>query len=132
MLIKLQVLKDGMLEEIHHRSTMKITDLLNSDEEPLSASLKAPRKRIGPLQSALLQSLFARGVHFPDRQLRVALGQQLGLTGRTVQVWFQNRRQQMKSTGLTNPKCSEEATDVKDEDEKLLIATLLQSIKYQL
>ncbi len=95
----------------------------NLHSPPLTpiAALKAPRKRIGSPQAVTLQRLFSSGVHFPDRQLRAVLSQQLGLSGRSVQVWFQNRRQQMKSEAMKQRRESEED-----------IAKLLQSIKHQL
>lgn len=54
---------------------------------------KAPRKRISLEQTETLQTLFDTGVHFPSREMRERLSRQLGLTTRTIQVWFQNRRQ---------------------------------------
>lgn len=54
---------------------------------------KVPRKRISLEQTETLQALFDTGVHFPSRETRERLSRQLGLTTRTIQVWFQNRRQ---------------------------------------
>lgn len=54
---------------------------------------KVPRKRIDPRDTAYLQRLFDRGLHFPNRGQRELLADQLNLTPRTVQVWFQNKRQ---------------------------------------
>lgn len=61
--------------------------------QPPLPRAKAPRKRISQEQTDALQSLFDGGVHFPTRELRERLARQLALTCRTVQVWFQNRRQ---------------------------------------
>lgn len=83
---------------------MKITDLLNTQPPSEQQSFKPLRKRIAPRQLAILQEIFAAGVHFPDRQLRSQLSGQLQLSGRTIQVWFQNQRQALKarSSGITS------------------------------
>lgn len=55
--------------------------------------VKIPRKRISMEQTEVLQTLFESGVHFPTREIREKLSKQLSLSARTIQVWFQNRRQ---------------------------------------
>lgn len=57
------------------------------------AKPKIPRKRISAEQTNTLQTLFDGGLHFPSREMRDRLARQLGLNSRTIQVWFQNRRQ---------------------------------------
>jgi hypothetical protein len=66
---------------------------------------KVPRKRISPEQTCALQSLFDSGVHFPTRDMRERLARQLTLTSRTIQVWFQNRRQaaRNRARGVDRP-----------------------------
>lgn len=66
---------------------------------------KVPRKRISLEQTETLQTLFDTGVHFPSREMRERLSRQLGLTTRTIQVWFQNRRQaaRNKARSATKP-----------------------------
>ena len=66
---------------------------------------KVPRKRITSEQTGALQNLFESGVHFPSREMRDRLARQLNLTSRTIQVWFQNRRQaaRNKSRSLERP-----------------------------
>ena len=74
-----------------------IPDLLNDEKE---AKIKPLRKRIGGFQIIELQEIFNSGIRFPDKNLRESLGEKLGLTPRTIQVWFQNRRQNSKCSGL--------------------------------
>ena len=94
---------------------MKITQLLNDDQSSTLSSkqLKPLRKRIGLNQLQELQALFDSGIRFPDKSFREKLGEKLGLSGRTIQIWFQNRRQNMKGI----------------EKEDLQTAFILQSLK---
>ncbi|BFZ58523.1 hypothetical protein PYCC9005_005586 [Savitreella phatthalungensis] len=55
-------------------------------------TLKAKRKRASPQQLGLLNDIFEK-TFFPSTELRNALGKELAMTSRTVQIWFQNRRQ---------------------------------------
>lgn len=73
-----------------------------SDETDSSTSidehrqnLKPKRKRISPEQLKVLNSVF-QTTYFPSTQLRISLGLQLKLSPRTIQIWFQNRRQAYK------------------------------------
>lgn len=92
-----------------------IVDLLN-DEPTSSTRIKPLRKRIGGFQIIELQKIFNSGIRFPDKNLRESLGEKLGLTPRTIQVWFQNRRQ--------NSKCS--------EMDDIQTVSILQSLKLAL
>lgn len=94
-----------------------ISDLLN--DELTKRSLKPLRKRIGEYQINELQKLFNSGIRFPDKNLRGFLGEKLALTPRTIQIWFQNRRQ--------NSKCS----TIKDDND-LETVSILQSLKLAL
>lgn len=89
---------------------MKITELLNEDR---AHTIKPLRKRIGLNQLHELQSLFDNGIRFPDKAFREKLGEKLGLSARTIQIWFQNRRQNMKGI----------------EKQDLQTASILQSLK---
>ncbi|ORY86918.1 homeobox domain-containing protein, partial [Protomyces lactucae-debilis] len=53
---------------------------------------KGKRKRASPQQLGLLNQIFDM-TFFPSTELRNALGKELGMMPRTVQIWFQNRRQ---------------------------------------
>lgn len=59
-------------------------------------TLKAKRKRASPQQLGLLNNIFEK-TFFPSTELRNALGKELAMTSRTVQIWFQNRRQAWRS-----------------------------------
>ena len=82
------------------RERLSVSALLNNEDqncEPEKVNNMKPfRKRIGCLQLNELQELFASGVRFPDKELRARLSERLKLTPRTIQVWFQNRRQNLK------------------------------------
>ncbi|KAI9492009.1 hypothetical protein BDB00DRAFT_830721 [Zychaea mexicana] len=59
-------------------------------------ALKAKRRRANAKQLEVLNRVFDRTV-FPSTQLRAELGRQLGMSPRTVQIWFQNRRQAIRT-----------------------------------
>lgn len=64
---------------------------------PSCTSRKGTRKRIHPSSVKILTDLFESGVHFPSRDQRERLSQKLSLSSRTIQIWFQNRRQAFKN-----------------------------------
>ncbi|VDB87470.1 unnamed protein product [Peniophora sp. CBMAI 1063] len=68
-----------------------------TDYGPQSAepSVKKKRKRADARQLEVLTAVFAR-TQFPSTEERIQLGEQLGMTPRTVQIWFQNRRQALR------------------------------------
>lgn len=73
----------------------------SSDEEEQASSskqqpVKAKRRRANAKQLEVLNRVFERTV-FPSTQLRAELGRQLGMSPRTVQIWFQNRRQAIRT-----------------------------------
>lgn len=70
-----------------------ISYLLNNIDD---SSAKPLRKRIGEHQAKALRAIFESVTQFPNRYLRENLAESLGLTPRTIQVWFQNRRQNLK------------------------------------
>ncbi|EJW04114.1 hypothetical protein EDEG_01594 [Edhazardia aedis USNM 41457] len=53
------------------------------------------RRRTSKMQLRVLEKTFETNVR-PDANLRKILGEQLGMTPRSVQVWFQNRRAKIK------------------------------------
>ncbi|KAI7868734.1 hypothetical protein BDF14DRAFT_1742243 [Spinellus fusiger] len=58
--------------------------------------VKAKRRRANAKQLEVLNRVFDR-TFFPSTQMRVELGRQLGMSPRTVQIWFQNRRQAIRT-----------------------------------
>ncbi len=64
---------------------------------PQRSSAKMTRRKISPEQTAALQKVFHEGVQFPNREMRERLARQLALSPRTIQVWFQNRRQSLRN-----------------------------------
>ena len=100
---------------------ISISHLLNSgsqndgNQNIPDCSTKPLRKRIGYHQIFELKALFDSGIRFPNKSLREKLGDKLGLTPRTIQVWFQNRRQ--------NFKCNQEMQS------DLQMASILQSLR---
>ncbi|CAO3598917.1 unnamed protein product [Absidia cylindrospora] len=75
---------------------------INSKTSSLSSStsatarLKAKRRRANAKQLQILNQVFDR-TFFPSTQMRAELGRQLGMSPRTVQIWFQNKRQAMRT-----------------------------------
>ncbi|ORE03212.1 homeobox-domain-containing protein [Rhizopus microsporus var. microsporus] len=61
-----------------------------------SGPIKAKRRRANSEQLEVLNRVFDR-TFFPSTQMRAELGRQLGMNPRTVQIWFQNRRQAMRT-----------------------------------
>ncbi|KAJ1923811.1 hypothetical protein IWQ60_005625 [Tieghemiomyces parasiticus] len=70
----------------------------DADEIPLSYVLKAKRKRATPEQVNVLNRVFEQ-TYFPSTELRRQLAAQLNMAPRTVQIWFQNRRQALRMKG---------------------------------
>lgn len=57
------------------------------------------RHRLLPHQTLTLEKVFY-ATAFPDRSCRIAIAKNLGLNPRKVQVWFQNKRQKIRTTGM--------------------------------
>lgn len=56
---------------------------------------KKKRQRTSPDQLAILEQIFQTD-KMPSQQTRVQLADQLGMTSRRVQIWFQNKRAKVK------------------------------------
>ncbi|CAG8510732.1 3959_t:CDS:2 [Ambispora gerdemannii] len=61
-----------------------------------ASMVKAKRKRANANQLKVLNEVFQH-TFFPSTELRIQLGKQLGMSPRTVQIWFQNKRQSWRS-----------------------------------
>ncbi|KAI8376152.1 uncharacterized protein BYT42DRAFT_614933 [Radiomyces spectabilis] len=66
--------------------------------QPLSDTTHPQRKRTRatPEQLAVLENAFSVNPS-PNNRVRVQLSRQLGMSERTIQIWFQNRRAKMKN-----------------------------------
>lgn len=67
---------------------------------------KSKRKRISTDQTKILVSMFEGGLHFPTKDTREKLARQLNLSERTIQIWFQNKRQARKNKVKNQELCS--------------------------
>lgn len=76
-----------------------------------SQLLKAKRKRANANQLQVLNDVFQH-TFFPSTEMRIQLGKQLGMSPRTVQIWFQNKRQSWR----TKNKQPQSETGCKDMD----------------
>jgi hypothetical protein len=95
-------------------SVLNVSNLLSSssssgeeDEyyDDNNSSIKAKRKRASPTQLSVLNRVFQQ-TFFPSTELRVELGKQLGMSPRTVQIWFQNKRQSIRTRERSNSSSS--------------------------
>ncbi|KAI8909280.1 hypothetical protein DFJ77DRAFT_116705 [Powellomyces hirtus] len=66
----------------------------SSSTSPTSATRK--RSKITPKQLIVLNTVFAH-TFFPSTESRHHIAKETGMTARSVQVWFQNRRQQWRA-----------------------------------
>ncbi|KAJ2656059.1 Short stature homeobox protein 2 [Coemansia sp. RSA 1200] len=64
----------------------------SSASASLGVQIKGKRKRASPQQLDVLNKVFA-STSFPSTDTRNRLARELGMTPRTVQIWFQNKRQ---------------------------------------
>ncbi|KAJ8696371.1 hypothetical protein PTI98_006246 [Pleurotus ostreatus] len=63
-------------------------------EEPM---IKKKRKRADAAQLKVLNDVYSRTA-FPSTEERLSLAKQLDMSPRSVQIWFQNKRQSMRQT----------------------------------
>ncbi|KAI8334402.1 hypothetical protein BC941DRAFT_356890 [Chlamydoabsidia padenii] len=70
--------------------------LLVEDDDWSDQLIKSKRRRASHKQLQVLNRVFQH-TSFPSTQVRAQLGRQLGMSPRTVQIWFQNRRQAVRT-----------------------------------
>ncbi|KAI9449406.1 homeobox-domain-containing protein [Lactarius psammicola] len=75
--------------------------------DPAEPTIKKKRKRADARQLEVLNATYNRTA-FPSTEERAALAKQLDMSARSVQIWFQNKRQAMRQGGRattsgTNP-----------------------------
>ncbi|KAI8098140.1 uncharacterized protein B0P05DRAFT_520586 [Gilbertella persicaria] len=107
-------LSDILAHSIESKPTTRspvldINNLLSNDPptriEKQQRNVKAKRKRASPTQLLVLNRIFSQ-TYFPSTEIRIELGKQLGMSPRTVQIWFQNKRQALRSRGRHVPEPS--------------------------
>ncbi|CAG8464192.1 13601_t:CDS:2 [Acaulospora morrowiae] len=82
----------------------------------VGAMVKAKRKRANPNQLKVLNEVFQQ-TFFPSTEQRIQLGKQLGMSPRTVQIWFQNKRQSWRSkTRATSSSPNKDEEDQADSE----------------
>jgi len=59
------------------------------------------RSQLSPAETSIFNRIFDNGTIKPNAHLREALGREAGMSARSVQIWFQNRRAKMKRTNLS-------------------------------
>ncbi|PPR98149.1 hypothetical protein GOBAR_AA22517 [Gossypium barbadense] len=88
------------------RSESDNFDVASGDDQDAAADGPSKKKkyhRHTPRQIQELESFFKECPH-PDEKQRMELSRRLGLEGKQIKFWFQNRRTQMKA--MTTPICS--------------------------
>jgi len=81
---------------------------------------KKKRQRTSPDQLAILEQIFQTD-KMPSQQTRVQLADQLGMSSRRVQIWFQNKRAKVKRGLSKSSEVSEDANaDMSPEDGPVL------------
>ncbi|KAI9277600.1 hypothetical protein BY458DRAFT_453211 [Sporodiniella umbellata] len=85
-------------DTFHYQNTSPVSlpEHIFREEDWDEEQLKTKRKRASSEQLQVLSKVFRR-TFFPSTQMRVQLGRQLKMSPRTVQIWFQNRRQAMRT-----------------------------------
>lgn len=81
----------------------------DKDDDEGELPLKAKIRRASTKQLDVLNKVFER-TFFPSTQLRAELGRQLGMSPRTVQIWFQNRRQAIRTKERTTGSVSNQSS----------------------
>jgi hypothetical protein len=80
--------------------------LPTSHEDDNDMLNKKKRQRTSPDQLAILEQIFQTD-KMPNQQTRVQLADQLGMSSRRVQIWFQNKRAKVKrSVSKNDTECS--------------------------
>jgi hypothetical protein len=70
--------------------------------KPYPNSVTRRRTHLKPSQVAVLQETFVTNT-LPDAAVRAQLAHELGVTERTVQIWFQNRRAKARKLEASTP-----------------------------
>jgi len=113
----------------------------NENENENDLLNKKKRQRTSPDQLAILETIFQTD-KMPNQQTRVQLADQLGMSSRRVQIWFQNKRAKVKrsvskhdgdsssdtlnqSSGSISPPSSPSSPNVPLDDESPVLSPTL-------
>ncbi|KAL1680388.1 hypothetical protein EV122DRAFT_262447 [Schizophyllum commune] len=89
----------------HHHAPMSYSPpppISPASEADQSGTVKKKRKRADANQLRVLNDVYMRTA-FPSTEERHQLAKQLDMSPRSVQIWFQNKRQAMRSTNRQTP-----------------------------
>ncbi|GAM20270.1 hypothetical protein SAMD00019534_034450 [Acytostelium subglobosum LB1] len=102
--------------DIGHR--ISLTSSLNNAPSCSSSSsaYKKKRQRTSPEQLAILEQIFETD-KMPSQQIRMRLANQLGMSSRRVQIWFQNKRAKVKRGIFTKGDDDESMLDDEEDDD---------------
>jgi transcriptional regulator GlxA family with amidase domain len=100
---KLDLLADLVSRKPHSESsddsaeTISIASCQTHDESDTEdGKVKPKRKRANARQLSILKQTFQQ-TPFPTSEVRKKLAKELGMTARSVQIWFQNQRQMARN-----------------------------------
>ncbi|GAM20172.1 hypothetical protein SAMD00019534_033470 [Acytostelium subglobosum LB1] len=79
---------------------------------------KKKRQRTSPEQLSILEQIFETD-KMPSQQIRIRLANQLGMSSRRVQIWFQNKRAKVKRGVFTKGDDEDDFQDQLDDDEEI-------------
>jgi len=74
---------------------VKLPTSASPQSEDAASANKKKRQRTSPEQLAILEQIFQTD-KMPNQQTRIQLADQLGMSSRRVQIWFQNKRAKVK------------------------------------
>ncbi|GAB5588430.1 hypothetical protein Unana1_03330 [Umbelopsis nana] len=80
----------------------------SNSNAPVSGTTPKKRTRATPEQLAVLEKTFMTNTS-PNSRMRSSLAQELGMTERSIQIWFQNRRAKVKNMAKRAAILQEEA-----------------------
>lgn len=108
----------------HHKGSSQASPPSNSPTEE-SSTVKKKRKRADPAQLKVLNETYNRTA-FPSTEERLELAKALDMSPRSVQIWFQNKRQSMRQTNRQTSNTSSSAQPYSMAGPDLVIDDLVE------
>jgi len=108
-----------------HGVRFQDTSIVSADDHN-----KKKRQRTSPEQLAILEQIFQTD-KMPSQQTRVQLADQLGMSSRRVQIWFQNKRAKVKR-GLGRSSDGLQPPSPEDSDESSMPANSDSPLEQQI